>query len=43
MMNSTAVNTYCKLGFKNHSHLIKVSNVYTGDYLTNIKNEYNKI
>jgi len=42
-MNSMAVNTYTKYGFKNHSHLIKDRNIFTGDCLTNTVNAYNKI
>jgi len=42
MMNSTTGNKYSKYGFKNHNHLIKDRNIFTGDCLTQ-KNAYKKI
>ena len=43
VMNSMAMNRYSKYRFKNHNHLIKDRNIFTGDCLTNTVNTYNKL
>jgi len=42
-MNITTGNKYSKYGFKNHNHLIKDRNIFTGDCLTNTGNTYKKL
>jgi len=41
-MNSTTGNKYSKYGFKNHNHLIKDRNIFSGDCLTHTVNASNK-